>query len=162
MGLRHSVQRHNSSAVPDTMLLGQLQRGRPTHQRTDKPSVFESPGAVLQEQSSFGSHRRKLHPPSPSLPCYSWIFPPCSSNSSPRINRVLRDTCLKHWAEVQQLGYAFRRRRIPSKHHQLGDQRLILLCQPTFSFLSKKYFTGTVTSKSIHPFQNTGRMYCPA
>lgn len=99
------------------------------------------------------------HHPSPVT---AGFFPPCSSNSSPRINRVLRDTCLKHWAEVQQLGYAFRRRRIPSKHHQLGDQRLILLCQPTFSFLSKKYFTGTVTSKSIHPFQNTGRMYCPA
>lgn len=164
VGLRHSVQRHNSSAVPDTMLLGQLQRGRPTHQRTDKPSVFESPGAVLQEQSSFGSHRRRLHPPSPCLPCYSWIFPPCSSNSNSRINRVLRDTCLKHWAEVQQLGYAFKGRRDPPPNtDQRGDLRLILLlCQPTFSFLSTKHFTGIATSKSIHPFQNTGRMCHPA
>lgn len=118
VGLRHNVQRHNSSAAPDTMLLGQLQRGRPTHQRTDKPSAFESPGALLQEQSSFGSHRRRLHPLSPSLPCYSWIFPPCSSNSSPRTNRVLRDTCLEHQAEVQQLGYAILpgKEGYPSKH----------------------------------------------
>lgn len=91
VGLKQSVQRRNSSAAPDMMLLGQLQRGRPTHQRTEKPSMFESPGAVLQEQSSFGSHWRRLHPLSPPLSCYSWIFPPCSSNSSPRIIRVLRD-----------------------------------------------------------------------
>ena len=63
-------------------------RGRPTHQK-DKPSAFESLGAVLQEQSSSGSQWRRLHPLLPSLPCYIWIFPPCSSNSSPRINRVL-------------------------------------------------------------------------
>lgn len=116
VGLRHRVQRHNSSAAPDTMLLGQLQRGRPTHQRTDKPSVFESPGAVLQEQSSFASQRRRLHPLSHHpIPVTAGFFPPCSSNSSPKINRVLGDTCLKHWAEVQQLGYAFKRRRDPTE-----------------------------------------------
>lgn len=92
VGQRHSVQRHNSSAAPDTMLLGQRQRGRPTHQRADKPSAFESLGAVLQEQSSSGSQRRRLQPLSPSLPCFIWIFPPCSSNSGPRINRVPRHT----------------------------------------------------------------------
>lgn len=165
VGLRHNVQRHNSSAAPDTMLLGQLQRGRPTHQRTDKPSVFESPGALLQEQSSFGSHRRRLHPHSPSLPCYSWIFPPCSRNSSPRIDRVLRDTCLEHQAEVQPLGYAIlpEKEGSPSKHRSTRRSKAHLPpCQPTFSFLSKKYVTGRAAFKSVHPFQNTGRMCCPA
>lgn len=128
---RDSVQRHNSSAAPDTMLLGQLQRGRPTHQRADKPSAFESPGAVLQEQSSFGSQWRRLHPLSPSVPCYIWIFPPCSSNSGPRIN-VAKDTVLKH--HYYGLRYStwvmlsFKRKRDPPPN--TNQPRDIRLCLP--------------------------------
>jgi len=142
------------------MLLGQLQRGRPTHRRAGKRNAFESPGDVRQEQSSFGSQWRRLHPLSPSLPCCIWIFPPCSSNSGPRINRVLRDTFLKHCYHglryssrvlppLQEKGPPLQTRIKPET-----ETSAFVLQRPTFSFLSERYFTGTATSKSIRPLQN--------
>lgn len=102
------------------------------------------------------------HHPSPLT---AGFFPPCSRNSSPRIDRVLRDTCLEHQAEVQPLGYAIlpEKEGSPSKHRSTRRSKAHLPpCQPTFSFLSKKYVTGRAAFKSVHPFQNTGRMCCPA
>lgn len=173
VGQRHSVRRHNSSAAPDTMLLGQLQRGRPTHQRADKPSAFESPGAVLQEQSSFGSQWRRLHPLSPSLPCYIWIFPPCSSNSSPRINRVPRDMFLKHCyyglRYSSWLMPSFQEKKGPPSKHK-STQRYKALsssCSGPHSAsltrnISKALLLPNLCMLSETPLKNAGRLSCAA
>lgn len=157
VGQRHGVQRHNSSAAPDAMLLGQLQRGSPTHQRADKPSAFESPEPCCRNDPAPVPSGRDCILPRHPFPVISGFFLLAAGaavqESIGHPATRSENAAIRGWGAAAGLCHPSRQRESPSEHERTQTPGSASMWQPTLSPLSKKHLRGASTPRAALPFK---------
>lgn len=161
MGQRHGVQRHNSSAVPDTMLLGQLQRGSPTHHRADKPSAFESPEPCRRNNPAPVPSGRDCILPRHPFPAISGFFllaaGAAGQESIGSSATRPENAAIRGWGAAAGLCHPSRQREAPSEHECTQTLGSASMWRPTLSPFTKKYLRGASTPRGALPFKKIKR-----